>query len=155
MNNVSLLSPWVRYVGRVEALFAHDPEVMAMYDEAGNKLTLLVDDNGKAEAIEALMPAMKAYGNVVLKIEVKPNNEEPTEEDMYRRAFAGNSAFVDVAEGYGPAQDVSYALFKPEVVQLCEDDTSEFDGMTTMTYAALAKSVLDGGDVRISSSVKQ
>jgi hypothetical protein len=40
-------------------------------------------------------------------------------------------------------------------LQLREDDISEFGGLTTLTYAQLAESVLDAGDVLISSSAKE
>ena len=152
-EKVGLGTPWACYAGRVKALFKGDPDVFVDYDDEAKSIKLRVHGGDKADAISALMPAKMTFGNVELTIDVIPANEEPTEADLYRRAFAGNLAFVDVAEGYGPAHDVAYALFMPDVVQLYEDDLSEFDGLKTMTYAELAKSVLDFADVRISSAI--
>ena len=153
MCEATLKSPWVRYVGRVEALFAGDPDVQVQYDEEASVLKIMVSGSDKAEAIQWLMPAMKTFGNVQLTVEVIPSDGEWTEEEAFRKAFSGNVAFVDVAEGYGPAQDISYALFMPEVVQLAEDNASQFDGVTTITFADLAKSVLEDTDTRISSAL--
>ena len=152
-NAPTLLSPWMIYVNRVMTLFADDDEVNIEYDDENVVLTLRVDNHNKADALFALMPSEKEFGNVTLKVNVVPCNNDEREEDMYRRAFEGNPVLNAVAEGYGPAGDVSYALFVPEIIQLKEDDISQFDGLTTLTYAELAKSVLDAGDVRISSAI--
>lgn len=155
-QKVGLTTPWNEYVTKVEALFSGDPEVATIYDADGYVLKILVSDHDKADALTKLMPAEVNFGNVTLHVEVVPCNDEMTSADVYRKAFEGNSAFVDVAEGYGPAQDIAYALFTPDVVQLQLDDISEFDGLVTMTYAELAKSVLGKTDfdgVFISSAV--
>lgn len=60
---------------------------------------------------------------------------------------------MDVSEGGGPTGDVHYALFMPEVVQVDEDDISEFDGVATLTMAELARSVLGATDTRVSSAL--
>lgn len=153
MSDMNLRSPWEIYCKRVEALFDNDPDVITLYDAAEVKLSLLVNGDDKAQAIESLLPPSRQFGNVTLDIEVIPSNDQPTESDVFRRAFSGNAAFVDVVDGYGPVGDVSYALFLPEVAQIPEDDISEFGGMTTITYADLAEYVLDGTSVRISSSL--
>lgn len=152
-DQVGLAPPWVIYAGRLEALFAQDNSVSVEYDNDSRKVIVRVEGAAKAEAIEALLPQSLAYGNVILEIEVVPANDA-SEANLYRAAFAGNPALVDVAEGFGPAGDVAYALFAPEAVQLREDDISEFGGLTTLTVAALAESVLKPGDVCISSAVK-
>lgn len=152
-ENVQLASPWVRYVRRLEALFGEDPAIAILYDEDAQTVKLTVDGKDKAEALEALLPGRKDFGNVTLDIVIVPANGDMSEEDMYQWAFAGNPIFHDVVEGFGPAWDVSYALFAPKVVQLREDDISEYDGFKTLTAAQLAKSVLDEGEVRISSDL--
>jgi hypothetical protein len=154
-KKLGLASPWAVYAGRVEALFAWDGDVDVEFDNDARKLKVFVRGQAKADAISKLLPAQKEFGVLKLDIEVVPSNDEPSEEDVYRAAFHGNAAFCEVAEGYGPAGDVSYALFAPDTVQLREDDISEFGGLTTLTYAQLAESVLDAGDVLISSSAKE
>lgn len=150
-----IASPWAVYAGRVAALFAGDKDVKVAYDNETPKVTLFVEGEDKADAIRSLMPQDRWYGNVTLEIEVVPSNEEPSEADLFRMAFAGNPVFRGVVEGFGPAGDIAYALFAPEVVQMREDDISEYGGLTTLTAAGLAASVLAQKGVRISSAPKE
>ena len=152
MGKTEMYSPWQVYVNRLKKLFEHDKKVYVVYDEA-NRVDLYVDGTDKATALEALLPGKREFGNVTLEICVRRSNEDMSEADMYIAAFEGNDAFVDVIGGFGPARDMSYALFAPRVVQVHEDNISEYCGMSTMTYAELARSVLDLGDVRVSSAV--
>lgn len=152
-NELGLSSPWACYAKRVKKLFDGDPDVIVEHDDAEGKLVILVNGDDKANAIEQLMPSCKTWGNVTLAIEVVPSNDEQTEADLFRKAFSGNANFVDVAEGYGPAGDISYALFMPDVAQIYEDDISEFDGLTTITMAQLAESVLGETQTKVSSAI--
>ena len=156
MNNqtgIGLGTPWAIYARRLEKLFSWDSSVSVVYDDAAHKVTVHVEGAAKAEAIEKLLPQSMAYGNVILEIEVVPANNE-NDANLFRAAFSGNPALIDVVEGFGPAGDIAYALFAPEAVQLYEDDISEFDGVTTLTIAELASSVLKPNDVRVSSALK-
>lgn len=152
MEKTKMYSPWQVYVNRLRKLFEHDEKVYVVYDEA-NKVELYVDGTDKANALEALLPSKMEFGNFTLEICVHRSNKDMSEADMYIAAFEGNEAFVDVIGGFGPARDMSYALFAPCVVQVHEDNISEYCGMSTMTYAELARAVLDSGDVRVSSAV--
>ena len=152
MEETKMYSPWHVYANRLMKLFEHDKKVRVVYDES-DKIELYVDGTDKATALEALLPGKREFGNVTLEICVHRSNEDMSEADMYLAAFEGNDAFVDVVGGFGPARDMSYALFAPYVVQVREDNIAEYCGMSTMTYAELAKSVLDLGDVRVSSAV--
>lgn len=149
---INLASPWIRYAKRVEALFWQDADVSVAYDDTDMSLNVYVNGDDKAVAIASLLPEKKEYGNVTLTVRVIPSNDELTEADTFRRAFAGNAALVDVAEGFGPAGDIAYALFAPDTVQLKEDDVSQFYGLTTLTFAQLAESVLESKDVLVSSA---
>lgn len=153
-KDLKLGTPWAIYAGRVEKLFAADNAVEVEYDNDACKLTLRVDGQGKAEAIERLLPSTVDYGNVKLAIEVVPSNGEISEAEAFRVAFAGNPALVDVIEGCGLVGDIDFALFAPEAVQLHEDDISEYGGITTLTVKELAESVLQKGDVLVSSAIR-
>lgn len=154
-EELKLGTPWAIYAARVEALFAGDEAVHVDYDGEAMRLILRVDGAAKAEAIERILPQEMRYGNVVLGIEVVPSNHGKTDAECFRAAFDGNPALRDVADGYGPMGDIAFALFAPETVQLREDDISEFGGVTTITVAELAESVLKQGDVLISSALKE
>lgn len=143
-------------MGRLEKLFEADPKVTVEKDYGKPKATVRVEGQAKAEAIERLLPDTVEFGNVTLEVEVVPSNAEATEADCFRAAFEGNPIMDGVAEGYGPAGDIAFALFVPETVQLREDDISEFGGLSTLTCAELAESVLLGHrDVLVSSAAKE
>lgn len=152
-EDLKLGTPWTIYANRIKALFEYDKDVRVEYDDESHNLTIYVDGSDKAESIKRLLPSDMTYGNVVLSITVVPSNLLGTEEDLFRKAFEGNPALESVAGNLGPAGDVSYALFAPAITQIYEDDLSEFDGMKTITYAEIAKSVLKEGSVRISSAM--
>ena len=152
-EDLKLGTPWTIYANRVKALFEYDKDVRVEYDYETRKLVVHVDGSDKAESIKRLLPSSMTYGNVVLSIAIVPSDLLGTEEDLFRKAFEGNPALESVVESCGPAGDVSYALFAPAITQIHEDDLSEFDGMKTITYAELAKSVLKEGSVRISSAM--
>lgn len=151
-SKLELGTPWAIYAGRVMELFAEDPSVMCDYDNDSPELKLRVDGADKADAISALLPANMEFGNITLKITVVPSNVVPDGGELFRRAFAGNPKFRDVAYG-GPMGDVPYAMFEPKVVQLREDDLSKYAGVVTLTFEELAASVLDGDEARICSAI--
>lgn len=152
-EKLGLKTPWMRYANRVKRLFEDDPEVRVDFDNDAKVLTLLVTGDDKAMCLEALLPSELEFGSMTMAITVKPSNADLTEADMFRKAFANNPLFVDVEEGYGPAHDVSYALFMPDAVQVEEDDISQYCGVTTTTAAELVKSVLGQTDTLVSSAL--
>ena len=152
-EDVKLGNPWAIYANRVKALFEYDKGVRVEYDDESHNLTIYVDGSDKAESIKRLLPSSISPFIHTGTITVVHSNLLGTEEDLFRKAFEGNPALESVVGNLGPAGDVSYALFAPAITQLYEDDTSEFDGMKTITYAELAKSVLKEGSVRISSAM--
>lgn len=152
-DELELRSPWMCYVNRVKALFDPDPKVDVIFSEETMELRVRVHSADKAAAIEKLLPNGLIFGNVKLIVTVVYANDELSEAETYRRAFNGNPLFFNVVEEYGPAKDISYALFKPEVLQINDDDISQWMGRSTSTVADIAKTVLEEGDIRISSSI--
>lgn len=156
-DEVGLKSPWMTYVTLVKALFEHDDDVLVDYDSDDAELTLFVDDAIKADALaqmqeRGIFPAEREYGNVTLKVNVVPANDAASETDLYMAAFNGNPAFAGIGGIEQMGLTLSYALFAPVAVQYYSDDLSEYGGITTTTYAELAKEVFDAKDVLISSS---
>lgn len=140
MEETGIFSPWVLFAKKAEALFRYDDEVAVEYDEDEIALTLLVDNQAKADAIAKLMPEEVTFGNVTLRVGVVPCNEELTSEQVFRTAFDCNPVFAGTAvdETHG----LSYVMYEPVVAQFKSDDISSAFGVTTMTYEQLAKDVL-------------
>lgn len=148
-------SAWVDYATKVKSLFADDDDVTIAYDNDEPCLTLYVESAIKADALAQLFPEKKEFGNVTLKIEVLPANESVTIGDLFATAFNGNPAFGGIYDVDSMGYKATYALFAPKVVQYYSDDLSEYGGVSTKTYAQIARDVFDTDSItesiRISS----
>ena len=154
---IKLSSPWCIYARKVEALFSEDPEVRVEFNEEDKELKLFVDNGRKADAIAKLLPDEKTFGNVTIKITVVPANSEEDITTIFNDAFYDNHMFSGVEEVTNPFGDkVRYVLFYPCAAQYYSDDISQYEGMTTMTYADIAKDIFGEQitDVFFSNSVR-
>ena len=145
----TLSSPWIKFYREIEALFKEDPEIKIVYDEDEPEVKLYVENTEKAEAIAQLLPAAKAFGNVVLKITIIPANAlgESPKASLFRKAFKGNPAFSFIASVEGIfTNPISYVVFKNKVVQFFNDDLSDINGNCSTLYQELAKDVFGETD---------
>ena len=69
MANLKMVSPWIDFYHKTQAMFEQDKTVTVMFDEDEMTLKLYVKHQEKAEAISKLLPNEKVFGNVTLKIE--------------------------------------------------------------------------------------
>lgn len=138
--------PWVTFYRKVEALFGDDPQVRVVFEEETYTLRLHVESAVKAEAIEAILPAEKTFGNVTVRIVVIPANENRDRADLIRTAFEGNPALAFVRHVDSPLTgDIVYAVFDKRVVQFFNDDLSDLNGNCSTLFQEIAKDVLDAG----------
>ena len=130
---MKLSPPWITYVNEVKALFAQDPEIKIVYDDEEKKLSLYVDNDKKADALTQLLSDEKTFGNVVLKTEVIPanNDREKTRIDLIRDAFEGNHAIEFIKDEETPFGSYHYVAFVPKVVQFYNDDMGDVNGNTS------------------------
>lgn len=151
-DRIGLSAPWITYFRKIEALFDRDPEVMVDFDDENTALKIYVDNQGKAEAIDALLPDAIQFGNVEMGIQVIPANGTDPRLELFRKAFEGNEAVVDITTVDSSVPILggnSYVLFKPEVVQYYNDDLSTLDGYESTLYEDIADELLSVGDSRI------
>lgn len=133
--------PWINHVRKIALLFANDEEFDIDYDNETHTADIYVDNAVKAAAIDRLLRHEVEFGNVVLKVNVIPNNDEETIVMALRRAFEGNPALVSVEERDYP--ESIHAIFAPDVVQYVSDDLSSYFGITSTLYEELARDVFD------------
>ena len=148
-EHVKLSSPWVKYYREVDALFGCDPQIKVVFDDDDLVLRLLVDDADKADALTALLPTEKVFGNVVLQIAVIPANVEktPSKLSLIKRAFRDNPAYSYSASAEGLyTNPIHYVVFANEVVQYYNDDLGDVNGNCSTLYQEIAKDVLGEGD---------
>ena len=145
-ENLKIVSPWVNYYREIEALFKKDPAVKVVYDEDENEIVLYVQGTDKAQALSKLFPAEKTFGNVTLKITVIPANVFTGNKlDLFREAFDGNDAVEEILTIQMPfsSNDISYIIFKNEVVQYFNDDLGDAHGLRSTLYEDLAAEIFE------------
>ena len=143
---LKLSPPWITFMHEIVALFNQDPDIDIKCDEEEPRIKLYVKGAGKAEALTKLLPTDKEFGNVILKIEVIPANEEDKPSDLIRRAFEGNPVLEQVVSVPGPYGTFNYALFKKEVVQFYNDQMDDVCGNKNTLYQEIAKDVFNQQD---------
>lgn len=151
-DRLGLSSPWITYFRKIEALFDKDPDVMVDFDDETTTLKIYVEKQDKAEAIDALLPDAIQFGNVEMGIQVIPANGVDPRLELFRKAFEGNAAVVEIKtvdEAVPLLGGNSYVLFAPEVVQYYNDDMGTYDGYETTLYQDIAGELLAVGDSRI------
>ena len=145
LKNVKLSSPWAIYYNKILQLFGKDPDITITYFEDNNVIRLLVASTDKATALRQILPDVKHFGNVELKIEVYPPEIDKNNiTAMYSAAFKDNPAFEEVREVTLPTGNVlNYVIFSPEVVQYYSDNLADIHGNTATLYQNIAVDIFD------------
>lgn len=145
MAKLKMLSPWVVFYREVDAMFKQDEDVKVIYDEEAQSLKIFVDNTSKADALSQILPQEKGFGNVTLMIEVIPANYilQTSKEDLFRRAFLGNSAvvFVETTKEMPGFPPVTHIVFTKTVVQYFTDNLFDYYGVTSTLYQDIAKDI--------------
>lgn len=143
MSKLELQSPWILYMRKLAKMFERDPEINVICDEESNTIRLLVNNALKAEALTALLPEEKEFGNVVCKITVIPSNKSSVG-DLFQRAFTGNAAVTKIERVDDFFEDDGvYVIFDPVVVQFFADDIGDFYGNESTLYEDLAREIFE------------
>lgn len=141
-HKVGISSPWVEYARKVNALFEKDPEVAVDWNDENKELTLYVDSQEKADALENLLPPEIEFGNVKMTITIIPANlVDMSLMTLFERAFKGNPAVSYTKSVEGMGFNANYIVFQPEVVQYFNDDLSDINGVESTLYEEIAKDV--------------
>jgi hypothetical protein len=148
MSNMKISAPWWNYYRQIKALFSEDPEIKVIFDDEAKEVKLFVDNGRKADAIAALLPDKKVFGNIEVKVTVVPANNGMTKAtSLIADAFAGNPALVNVLEINSPLGEYDYVIFKNKVVQYFNDDLSDVNGACSTLYQNLAKELFEDAKV--------
>lgn len=144
---VGLSAPWDNFYSEIVELFGIDPDIHNIsFDREDYIINLYVDNQEKYEALSAILPRAKTFGNVTVEIVVVPANSVNgmTDKELFEKAFEGNPAFSrsESIEGFF-TNPITYVVFKPEVVQYHNDDIGDIDGKCTTLYKEIAKNVFD------------
>lgn len=148
MAKLKLCAPWQEHYEMIKAMFAEDPDVFVLMDEEQYEIRIYVNEQAKADALEAILLHEVVFGNIMLKINVIPANQMPEKEAdqsveaLFEVAFDGNSALSYVKTLDGPFEfNATYVVFAKEVVQYYRDDLSDIHGLRSTLYEDLAREI--------------
>ena len=145
--NMKMSPPWMIYWRELVELFGQDPEIEIEFDEDSLTVSMYVDNEVKAEALNQLLPTEKVFGNVTLYIDIIPSNTEKTLAQYYVDAFTGNPIFKgQYTPKEGGAFSADYIIFKNEVVQFYSDTLADPNGYTSTLYQDIANRVFNNRD---------
>ena len=164
--NVKLAAPWEIYRKELASLFENDASIaVSDIHREGDYYTIAISvyDYRKFLALNALMPEMVTFGNVLVYIYVynreNAEKDEVDKAEMLKVLFEGNDIFdgiLGVTDHTGTKN--YFAMFKPSVVQFYADDISDPYGNKTELPADVAKKIFGpkiGNAVKFSTSPRQ
>ena len=148
-TGLRLSAPWTLFYQEVNALFEKDPEVKVLYNYEEPELKIAVKGNDeKAAILGRFIPTEKKFGNVTLNISVVGDDGKPVpdvnlpDEVAIEKAFAGNEAVSFIKHVQTIFQDnITYVVFKKEVVQYFGDNMSDLYGAISTLYQNIALDV--------------
>ena len=159
IKSVKIISPWQEYQKEIVALFERDPQitVSSIYDyegkEANYGFDIEVRDHDKYEALARVLPSVKKFGNVTLKITLYETVNNSNAEDLvavYTALFRDNPIVDDVCavvDIFGIKH--AYVMFKPEVIQYYRDELMDFNGLRSCLAQDIAKEVFDNSSYNL------
>lgn len=154
-TKIWLSSPWVDYNNELIALFDEDEDI-CVEDIHVSKLidydyiiSIRVYNHKKFEAMYSLLPDVKEFGDVKVKIviydmENESSEKEPKLIDDLETLFTGNPSFNRVEklrDATGCEHD--FVIFEPEVVQYFDDDLKDLNGFRTCLVQDIARDVFE------------
>jgi len=126
-TKVGLSSPWITYYRKLNALFGADPDLEVNYNDEKKTISIESTNTFKLMALEKILKPTVTFGNITVTVEcLVKNGEEPSTAALFRTAFSGNPHFSDVIDKKVIAVDETFLLFKKEVIQFFNDDTSDY-----------------------------
>ena len=144
MEKLKLSAPWEIFFSEIEELFCRDPEVDLKIDHDAKTIQLFVANSSKADALAKILPEKKAFGDIDVKIEVVPANDDDDPISLFERAFWGNPAFeYAIHEGEGGGFEATYVVFENRVVQFYCDNLADLYRNRSTLYEDIARDVFD------------
>ena len=138
MIKFAMEAPWFTYQKKVKALFERDPDITVggIYEpEDGTAdfgFDIEVKNHEKYLALDRALVKQRTFGNVPLSITLFDEENVNDAEDyaaLFETVFRGNPILSDVKRAIDFAgTQLGFVLFRPEVIQFPDDDTSDFYG---------------------------
>lgn len=143
-KKTKLSPPWVEFCAKMQAFFGQDPDIQLRYVEEPKTIRVYVNNQEKADALMALLPLKKTFGEVDLYIHVIPSNKELKEDKgaMFKAALENNPIFAEMIDIEGVfVNPIHYCVFKKEVAQYWGDNLGDPHGNVSTLYQEIAKDI--------------
>lgn len=145
-QKTGLSSPWVTYSKKIMAIFERDKDLTVNFDQDTYTITIESENTFKIMAIEKILEPQKVFGNITVTVKcLVKNAENESVAALFKTAFAGNpivSQIQEVATPLSPSE--TYVIFKKEVIQFFNDDTSDFYGNFNGLSEDIMRDVVNG-----------
>lgn len=152
-QKTGIIAPWIEYQKRVKALFGRDPEIIVgeVYEPDGNEVDYAFDievrNHRKFEALDAVLPAIREFGNVTLGIQIFDEENIGGTDDIaaiYQTLFRDNPIVQDVKIVVDQfCIRHAYVLFAPEVIQYYRDEMTDYNGLFSGLAQDIAKEIFE------------
>ena len=147
MARLNLSPPWIIYFKQVEAFFKYDPTVRVLYDDEKYEVKIYVEDEIKADFLTQYLRPEVDFGNIKVKVIVVPANKlndnfKSGSLTHYEIIFFHNTAvsYIHKVDNIF-VKDITYIVFKNEIVQFFTDDISDINGFTSTLYEDIAREI--------------
>lgn len=145
-EKITMSPPWLGFFREIEALFKDDPEITIRYIEDPIAVKLYVDNQAKADALDAILPKSRNFGGTTIYVQVVPSNsaKNPSKALLFKTAFEGNPAFREMIDIEGILTNpIHYCVFAKEVVQYWNDNLGDPYGKVSTLYQDIAKDIFE------------
>ena len=145
-NTITLSAPWDIYRKKLLALFDKDEDIEVKGVTNDYELHIVSSNIRKFNALRNLLPPIKTFGNVTLRIIIDYKEEQAFN---YRQAikdlFNDNGRVTQIVDVKDPASiSHVFVLFKPEVIQFFSDNMFDYNGLWSGLAQDLCTEIFEG-----------
>lgn len=140
---LKLQAPWITYYDKIREFFRRDNEVKVVYNDDEFTINMYVSNPRKAEALNQILPPVRRFGNIEVKVNIIAPNEVNATPATIEDAFKGNPIyhFMRRFEEAYMSNPITYVVFAKEVIQYWNDDLGDLFGNANTLAEDIAKDI--------------
>ncbi len=147
MAKLTLSPPWITFANEMKAMFDNDDQVSVVFDQEESVISVYVEGQNKAEALEQLLVKEAVFGTVTVKVKVIPGNTPDNKYvDLYKTAFQGNCNYRGSTFVSGPLGKFTYIVWSCVPKQFFDDNLADYQGNRTLLLEDIAKDIFAEAD---------
>lgn len=144
-NAITLSAPWDIYRKKLLALFDKDEDIEVKEITDDYELHIVSSNMRKFNALRNLLPPIKTFGNVTLRIIVDYKEYTFSYRQAIKDLFADNGRVKQIIDGKDRSNIPHvFVLFKPEVIQFFSDNMFDYNGLWSGLAQDLCTEIFEG-----------